>query len=156
MERDAFESWTGAVEGVWWALALDDALENHFYRIYQEARDVDPNGQIVQGLRWLRNRHAHDILLTASGGAKKDFLVPPGEEGIFYISPSNCWMTSEEIIGTRPDKSAEIRPVYDRYVAGYPLHMSLEAALAWFNAVFEATRFPAAQIPDDPTILGEG
>lgn len=153
-QDDAFESWTGAVEGAWWALALDDALENHLNRIYKEARDADADGRVVKGMRWLRNRHAHDILLTASGGAKKPFFVPPGGKGIFYISPSNRWMKSEDIIGNRPDRSASIRPDYDQHVAGMPLDMSLSHALRWFDTVFAASKFPDAPIPKDPTVLG--
>lgn len=153
-QDDAFESWTGAVEGAWWALALDDALENHLNRIYKEARDADPNGLIVRGMRWLRNRHAHDILLTASGGAKKPFLVPPGGIGMFYISPSNRWLKSDDIIGNRPDRSASLKPDYDEHVAGLPLYMSLQMALSWFDTVFTASKFPPAPTPDDSTILG--
>lgn len=152
---DAFKSWTGAVEGAWWALALDDALEQHFHRIYKEARDASENGLVVKGMRWLRNRHAHDILLTASGGPKKPFFNPPGG-GMFYISPSNRWMKSDEIIGERTDRSAALRSEYDEYVAGLPLNMSLEMALTWFDTVFEASNFPERPIPEDPTILGHG
>lgn len=151
---DAFESWTGAVEGVWWALALDEALEGHFYRIYQEARAADPGGRMVQGMRWLRNRHAHDILVTAAGGAKRPFLSSAGEEGFIYISPSNRWMPSKDIIGQRRDEQPGARPDYDEHVAGWSLHTSLELALKWFDNVFEASQFPHRSIPNDPTVLG--
>lgn len=151
--RDAFDSWSGAVEGVWWALALDDALDKHLNRIYTEARDADPDGCVVKGMCWLRNRHAHDILVTAAGGAKKDFLVPPGGDGVFSVSPSNRWMGAEDIIGTRHDQQPGKRHAYDEYVAGLPLNMSLERALAWFNTLFEASKFPPLLVPEDSTVL---
>ncbi|WP_151724019.1 hypothetical protein [Arthrobacter luteolus] len=152
--RDAFDSWTGAVEGVWWAIALDDALKKHLNRIYTEARDADPDGCIVNGMSWLRNRHAHEILVTAAGGAKRDFLVPPGGDGVIYISPSNRWMEAAEIIGTRYDQQPDKRPAYEAFVEGLPLDMSLVKALAWFNTVFEASKFPDPIVPEDPTVLG--
>lgn len=148
---DAFKTWTAAVEGVWWVLALDEELKEHFGHPYSEAKALDPYGQIVRGMKWLRNRHAHEIMVTGSGGAKKPFYGTPG--GVIYISPSNRWKTSEVINAQRDEGFEHHRKRYDQSVAGVPLDMSLSQATIWFDRVFSASGFPDLTPPDDPTIL---
>lgn len=47
---DAFRSWTAAVEGVWWALALDEVLTTRMApapgNAYKAARGLDPHGKL--------------------------------------------------------------------------------------------------------------
>lgn len=96
-QGDAHVTWTAAVEGVWWALALDEELREQMPVIYPEARSKDPYGQTVSGFRWLRNRHAHEIVVTGQGGPKKSFYGKSGDGYMFYISPSNRWKRRTDI-----------------------------------------------------------
>jgi hypothetical protein len=150
---DAFGTWTAAVEGVWWVLALDEELAAQIGQPYTDARSDDPCGKIVAGMRWLRNRHAHEIFVTGQGGPKRDFLGKPGDGYMFFISPSNCWMTSAEINPARDESRPHIRQRYDDYVAGLPLEHSLYQAAIWFDRVFSACGFPELQPPQDKAVL---
>ncbi len=83
---DAFQAWTVAVEGTWWAAAL-----NALYRdvlvgsgTYDAVIDKDAGGVVVHGLRWLRHAHIHDIHISGYGGPKVDFFGGPG---VLNISP---------------------------------------------------------------------
>ena len=155
-QTDAHATWTAAVEGVWWALALDEELNAQMPVIYPEARAQDPYGQTVSGLRWLRNRHAHEILVTGQGGAKKDFLGKPGDDYVLYVSPSNRWKKRYEVSprreeATKAAKTSQER--YDNYVADWPLEMTLSRAGVWFDRVFSACAYPPLDPPEDATIL---
>lgn len=148
---DGFETWTAAVEGVWWALALDDVLLATVGPAYRLAREVDPDGRVLQGLRWLRHRHAHEIVVTGAGGPKRDFF-DGGPTGLFYISPSNRWMPSDSIPAAL-DKSANLRPLYDETVAGRPLDWPLQQCIAWFDRVLDASGFVPPADDVDRTVL---
>lgn len=148
---DSFKTWTAAVEGVWWVLALDEELFAHLGHPYAEARSTDPCGQIVRGMKWLRNRHAHEIMITGHGGVKKPFFGTPGS--IVFISPSNRWKTSTAINPQRDETPEEYRERYDEHLAGLPLDHSLYQATIWFDRVFSACGFPDLQSPQDPTVL---
>lgn len=151
---DALTAWTAAVEGVWWALALDEQLSETPGKQYEEARKQDDHGKIVGGMRWLRNRHAHEIFVTGAGGAKKPAFGNPGS--VIVISPSNRWMTSAQINPKRERKgpaAVELRQEYDEHVAEQGLEQSLYAASIWFDRVFSACGFPDFMPPEDPTIL---
>jgi hypothetical protein len=152
-QNDAQKTWTAAVEGVWWALALDEELKEQMPVIYPEARAQDPYGQTVSGFRWLRNRHAHEILVTGQGGPKKEFFAKPGDDYMFYISPSNRWKRRDDIAPRREkiDETAQER--YDSYVAGWPLDMTLSRACTWFDRVFSACDYPPVDEMVDKTVL---
>lgn len=152
-QGDAHKTWTAAVEGVWWALALDEELTEQMKVIYPEARAQDPYGQTVSGFRWLRNRHAHEILVTGQGGPKKDFYGKPGDGYMFYISPSNRWKRRVDISPRREliDERAQER--YDNYVAGRSLEDTLSRAIIWFDRVFSACNYPSLDDLADKTVL---
>lgn len=150
---DAFRSWTSAVEGVWWILALDEELSAQIGQAYTDARAKDPCGKIVAGMRWLRNRHAHEIIVTGQGGPKKDFFGKPGDGYMLFISPSNRWKSSAEINAIRDESRPNIRQRYDDNVAGLPLEYSLYMATIWFDRVFSACGFTELPTPHDQTVL---
>lgn len=152
---DAFITWTAAVEGVWWALALDESLALLIGpETYQELRDNDQHGRVVSGFRWIRNRHAHELFVTGAGGPKRNFYAQPGDNYVFYISPSNRWKKAENIRADHDrDKTGLAKLAYDENVAGLPLEMSLEWSMIWFNRFFSAWGVPDFVPVDDPTVL---
>lgn len=147
----AFDHWAAAVEAVWWAVALDDVLFSLHGGRYPIARSAHPDGQIVVGLRWLRHQHAHQIVVTGQGGAKRDFFGGPP----FYISPSNRWKQRSEIRtdNRRPNKNAEA--AYDAHVAGRTLEEPIISSLRWFDLILTAAGVdPLHDVhEDDPTVL---
>jgi len=99
---DAFASWIAAVEGVWWAMSLDDELDAVLgTTVYRGARDADEYGRTVAGMRWVRNRLLHEIVIAGAGGPKRPFFVPPGERGVFSLSPANRWLPSSDVLAQR-------------------------------------------------------
>ncbi len=154
---DAFRSWTAAVEGVWWALALDEVLTTHMGpapgNAYKAARGQDPYGKIVDGMTWLRHRHAHEMIVAGAGGPKKDFFGKPQDGYVFFISPSNRWKKSGDVRADH-DRRPDLRPAYDEHVAGLPLADSLYQCGIWFDRVFSACGFSGQDVKEgDPTIL---
>jgi len=113
------------------------------------------DGETVVGLRWLRHQHAHRIVVTGHGGAKRDFFGPTGFGPPFYISQSNRWMQHSDIPtdGRRPDRVTE--GAYDARIAGYPLDAPIAEALKWFDTVFTAGGIDPYLDADqeDPTVL---
>ena len=151
----AFDHWAAAVEAVWWAVALDDVLHSLHDQRYLAARAAQADGETVVGLRWLRHQHAHRIVVTGRGGAKRNFFGPSGFGPPFYISPSNRWMQRSDIPtdGRKPDRVAE--GSYDARVAGYPLDDPITEALKWFDTILTAGGIDPLQDIDeeDPTVL---
>jgi len=122
---------------------------------YLAARAAQLDGETVVGLRWLRHQHAHRIVVTGRGGAKRNFFGPSGFGPPFYISPSNRWMQRSDIPtdGRKPDRVAE--GSYDARVAGYPLDDPITEALKWFDTILTAGGIDPLQDIDeeDPTVL---
>ncbi|WP_434513230.1 hypothetical protein [Clavibacter nebraskensis] len=151
----AFDHWAAAVEAVWWAVALDEALHSLHDERYRIARASHADGKTVVSLRWLRHQHAHRIVVTGHGGPKRNFFGPTGFGPPFYISPSNRWMQRSDIPadGRRQDHVAEA--AYDARVAGYPLDDPIGEALKWFDTVLTAAGIDPHQDADgeDPTVL---
>jgi hypothetical protein len=141
------------VEGVWWVLALDEELAAQLGQAYTDARSQDPCGKIVAGMRWLRNRHAHEIIVTGHGGPKRDFFGKPGDGYMLFISPTNRWKTSAQINPLRDQSRQNLRQRYDENVAGLPLTDSLYKTTIWFDRVFSACGFRETQPSQDPTVL---
>lgn len=151
---DAFATWTAAVEGVWWVAALDDILDQLVGATrYRSAREADDFGRVVLGLRWLRHLHIHELAVSGAGGPKRPFFPPPGAGYIFYISPSNRWLRSDELIPREGERNPALRAAYDAAVAGLPLSMAIDQATVWHDRVMSACGLPPYVEPDDATIL---
>lgn len=70
---DDAATFAAANEALMWIVALDDAHERRVgdaKQKYQTARNEDPDGAVVSGLRWARGRGLHQlaILLTRRNG----------------------------------------------------------------------------------------
>ncbi|MFU8947893.1 hypothetical protein ACLRGF_14305 [Mycetocola zhadangensis] len=148
-------AWTAAVEAAWWAISLDESLSNVIgSKRYREARSRNRFGRVVEGMLWLRNVHAHRLVVTGYGGTKRDFFTPEDKGAMFVISPSNRWLTADEIDPDHKMRREDLRGLYDQHVAGLPLDMSLEIAHKWISQVMFASEIPAPAVLNDPTVLG--
>lgn len=61
---------SATAEAVWWATMLDETLwgETVDGKEYEAARASDPDGRLLLGLRYSRNRQVHDIGITGMQG----------------------------------------------------------------------------------------
>lgn len=132
--RDLSAAYVSGVEGVWWVSTLDEALGGNTSKAndYKHARDADPNGLVVLGLRWLRNRHSHQLPLTA---AFDDTPFFGSGRGIIALSKGFYWRPSDEIDPERI--RMDRRDIYDAHVAGNNSGKSLALALRWLEQAQE-------------------
>lgn len=153
--RSGQAHWATAVESVRWALALDEACDAQLPAAasYRKVREGDRDGQTVQGLRWLRNHHAHGLRVTGHGGPKKPFLGGGG--GVIYLSPENRWLRADRIVDPVCDRSAGMRSAYEERVAGRPLDDPTGDAARGFGRVLSTLSARGVQQPcdEDPTVL---
>ena len=133
-QRDLRGAYISGVEGVWWVCALDEELGGNMKQAndYKSARDADPNGLVVLGLRWLRNRHTHELPLTA---AFDDTAFFGSGRGIIALSKGFYWRPSDDI---DPQRIHMIRRhAYDVHVAGNSSGKTLVVALRWLEQAQE-------------------
>lgn len=145
-------SWEASVEAVWWTTSLDDLFKVELGGEYCTARNDDDCGVVVHAFRWIRHRHAHEVVSTATAGPARDFLPPPGSNYVVFISSSIRWKRSEDVHTTR-DQQPQLRPLYDEHVGGYPIDQTLRSAERWFDRIMSACSIPHLPGSDDPSVL---
>jgi hypothetical protein len=124
-------------EALWWAVIADDGFEDLAgigtgYRPnlgdYKTSRSKDPHGQVLNGMRYARDRCGHQRALVA---AEDDLTLPftgPIMMGKFFR-----WRRSDQLPPADPRfRSKQLQPEYDRLLAGRLASESLEAATKWF------------------------
>jgi len=154
-EYDAFEVWTSAVEAVWWTVALDDGLREVCGTRYTRLVADSQEGQILKGVRWLRHRHAHEVMVTATGGPAGDFFGRDrGQEGgpAYYLSPTTRWKASEDVYAPN-DQQPQLRPFYAEHVGRRPLEDPIRDCIRWLAEVMNASGLHQPEPPRDPTVL---
>ncbi|WP_146086477.1 hypothetical protein [Rathayibacter sp. AY1D1] len=154
-ESDAFEVWTAAVEAVWWLIALDDGLRSICGGRYRAATQAFSEGKVLTGLKWLRNRHAHEVMVTANAGPVRDFFGAdrrPDEDYVFYLSPTARWKNADDIHAP-DDKQAWMKPFYAQHVGGRDLDSPILECTAWLSDVLEASGLSRPAAPEDSTFL---
>lgn len=145
-----FVAWTAAVEGVWWAVALDEALDELICAAageisssgrYRRERDRLPEGEVVRGMRWLRHRHAHEVTITRTDPEFTDFYGRDrGQRGgpPFHFYVPHVWKSVEQIAPSH-DRSEEDQPLYDAHFAGRDLRAPILKGRDWFDLVIQAS-----------------
>jgi hypothetical protein len=133
---DLDDAYASAAETVWWVCAIDEHLCTYGGNsaAYEARRDADTNGRYVAGMRWIRDRHTHQMPITADTD-KTSFFGPPG---ILDISQGVIWRPSQQIrIGTHPNankkRSRDERAVYDRLMAGHGTSGALMFGCQWIE-----------------------
>lgn len=88
--RDWLRIYASAAEAVWWLCAVDEHLGGNRKQPtpYARARDADPDGQCIDGLRWVRDRHTHQLPIT-TGGDTRNMFDTRGR-GVIYIASSRA------------------------------------------------------------------
>jgi hypothetical protein len=131
--------WTAAVESTWWIAALDEQLRKVHGHGYKIVRDSDSDGYVVRGVLFARDRHMHQLALSAGhddtpffGGKDGGGYGPP-----FYISPGPIWREVNDLPPPDPRRgsSDEWKDVYVDHMAGTRIDGGLVHGLLWFDKV---------------------
>lgn len=145
-DRDAIA--TTAVDFLSWACSLDGLLRDTTARLgfateeaaqdaYKAHRDADEEGRVVPGLRHVRDRHMHQVIVSTVLDRAKFFgRFPP------QLSSGTVWRPVEELgepsakIQKRPDYWPQ-REAYRLHLQNRPPWVSLRAALRWITREVE-------------------
>jgi hypothetical protein len=136
-------------EALWWAVSVNDGFEEladkgridewPSKKDYQKARDKDPSGRVLVGLRYARDRCGHQLALIALEDALRLPTRLPNMLGEFYR-----WRPSEQLPQPQNKihlkRAEEMREDYDTWLAGRPAAMTIESAATWFAHAAEAAR----------------
>jgi hypothetical protein len=114
-------------EALWWAMALDEALEAQ-EAAYAARRDRDTQGQHVRGARFVRNRINHQLALAVERSEGRRY---PRSYPMRYFE--FLWLPVDLLPPPgRPDPKGQAQ--YERHLAGNPVRWTLHAAASWFAA----------------------
>jgi hypothetical protein len=153
-----FAVWTAAVDAVWWVIALEDGLigvlgAERWRRIMRGY----PEAHVLRGLRWLRHRHAHDVMVTASGGPVRDAFGgdrKPGENNVLFLSATPRWKAADDVYAPK-DQGPWRKEFYEEYVAGRALTEPIYASVRWLADALVASGFDEPEQSTDPTVFGQ-
>jgi hypothetical protein len=112
-------------EFCWWAISLDEGLE----RVrdgYLSARNSHPHGQVVWGLRRVRNALGHQsLIVTRTEGGLGPPLTPP-----LTVRPIVAYWVDADVL---PDRPGENDRNYRRFVEGRRLDETTDAVRRWLG-----------------------
>ncbi|MFD9538085.1 hypothetical protein [Streptomyces sp. NPDC060010] len=129
--RTSTSAWAAtipATEAVYWGRALDEQLMDAD-SAYTTARGC-PEGDVMRGLKWIRNRAAHALPLTVrkSGGLSLPPRVPLTIEPVTVL-----WLQADQLPPEPPDRiDRKGRAAYNRTFADRPVTEPLEEIAQWF------------------------
>lgn len=128
-------------EACWWIASLDEQLEKLRASSYKTARDRDPRGFPILGLRWARHRHSHDLINTSDGSVQPFISDKPGV--MLFISDPYTWRTvdSMNLTGDSAKRNPDQRARYVAALEGKEVHKSLLAAHGWLSAAAKGGDF---------------
>jgi len=118
-------------EATMWVTAINDQLDVLYGTSYREARDQDRYGIVVPGVRWARNRHAHQLPVTLDEDQTPFF---GGGKGIISLSVGMRWRKVSELPPPDPkyrDSTGEA--AYQARLEGRNSGKTLAACDLWFT-----------------------
>ncbi len=129
-----------AVDFANWASALDERLRQTAStdaQRYRTDRDCNPDGRVIGGIRFVRDRHMHQVVVSAVPDSGDFFATFPPE-----LSLGIVWRNVDEL--PDPDGRATTnkhrkpeRNAYSEHMQGKPTWVTLAAALRWLTAEVE-------------------
>lgn len=117
-----------AIEAVYWGRSLDEQLMEAD-TTYTTARGCS-EGDVMRGLKWIRNRAAHALPLTVrkSGGLSLPIRTPLTIEPVTV-----CWLHSDQLPPEHPDHvDPKGRAAYNQTFADRAVTEPLEDIAQWF------------------------
>ncbi|WBM79271.1 hypothetical protein KIV56_12540 [Cryobacterium breve] len=112
-------------ESVWWAICIDEELEA--VEGYRSRRNTDPQGNVVNGLRYARSALGHHrfFAVQTAGGLSIPYVIP------YKIETFGAWLPVADLPDF--DQQSTFRPRYEQYVAGRRVLDTLVDAAGWFD-----------------------
>lgn len=130
---NARDAYIGAVQGVWWVCALDEQSWEFERLGYSARRAASPDGRTVNGLKWVRDRHTHQLPLSVAKDETPFFPGPP-----FHLVPDSfVWAPRHALQAGPPSKDHDKhgwQSDYDNYVGGQSVPKTLSLAIRWFES----------------------
>jgi len=129
---------TSAVDFTNWACALEERLRETApggEPAFRKRRDGDADGVVLEGLRFARDRHMHQLVVSAVPD-RADFFssFPPKlSAGIVWRSVDEIPEPTDEWRKTKPAYIAE-RTAYEDHLQNRPTWLALRSALRWLTA----------------------
>lgn len=111
-------------EALWWAMSLDEALEDGD-PTYRARRDGDHQGQHVRGARFARNRINHQLVLAIE--RTEGHRYPKSFPTHFH---EFLWLPVDRLPAGRPDRLGQQQ--YERHLRNQPVRLTLHAAASFF------------------------
>lgn len=142
--RDLPSVFAAAAEAVWWICSLDENLnggDNKTTTEYAEARDAEhSDGRCIPGLRWVRDRHTHQMFLSSRWNP--DFYLDPRPGAGMYVPAGGLvvWRLAEliypqgQVPEQRRKRDARLRPVYVECVQDSAIVEPLQRATRWLTS----------------------
>jgi hypothetical protein len=129
---DEAGSFAPLTECLWWADSIDERLEEIEGSSYRDRRDADPDGRLLIGIRWARNRTGHDqaMVLRYRPGAELGRLTL-GLSSLGSVSQL-LWRSVDELPPGRGRMRG--RAEYRSHLQGRPVHGTITAVRRWFDS----------------------
>jgi hypothetical protein len=129
---------TSAVDFTNWACALEERLRETAPKgqpDFENRRDQDADGRILEGLRYVRDRHMHQVVVSAVRDSADFFSSFPGElsAGIVWRSVNDIPEPADQWHRNKPRYGAE-RTAYEDHLQNRPTWHGLRSALRWLTA----------------------
>lgn len=141
--RDLPRVFAAAAEAVWWICSLDEHLNGGRTRMdteYAQERDADSGASCIAGLRWARDRHTHQVFLSARLDYSWYLDPRPGARIYVPAGGSFVWRLAEliypqgQVEQDRRRRDAPLRRVYVEHVQGRATSEPLEGAERWLTS----------------------
>ncbi|MDR6417666.1 hypothetical protein [Pseudarthrobacter sulfonivorans] len=131
-----------ATEALHWICALDEQLQQESSG-YRNRRDRDADGIVLLGLRHVRDRAMHQVVICTAQDARSFFNPAPG--GLVHIASSYPIWTPAEML-----PRAEERHRNEEREKAYANHVSERKA---WKPIFKALDFLTRELKDKVTLV---
>jgi hypothetical protein len=144
-----------AVEFANWACALDERVRKtgeESSTAYMKRRDSDRRGKVLLGLRFIRNRHMHQVVVSNQVVSTQFFDLPSRKEQIAraaaevgMFSPGIVWQAADRIADPDDGFTSGLAE-YEALLKGNTTLFALADAVDWLTREVVAR---GVQIPDE-------
>ncbi|PYI37089.1 hypothetical protein CVS30_17130 [Arthrobacter psychrolactophilus] len=131
-----------ATEALHWLCAIDEQLEKGSTD-YKSRRNHDTDGSVLLGLRHVRDRAMHQVVICTAEDVRSFFNPPPG--GLFYIASSYPIWTPVEMLPL-----AEERHRNEKREKAYAVQVAESVA---HKPIFRALKFLTRELTSKITLV---
>lgn len=116
------------MEALWWARSVDEEFLKEYGPAYTSSRQANPNGRLMDGIRYARNRGGHQrAVAVVNRGWTLPLRLP------FVIGTHPRWRRAEELPSADNPHHESGKDVYQNSMAGDPVAITLRHVNEWFT-----------------------